>query len=169
MTAMRRFLSLLTLVAVLAVSAPAGAQDIRINPVPPGAKPKWTKVPGTPEVSWAPNLPTDVFRYRGKYYFFWENYFYQGRAPQGPWKVVGKVPEVFYDINPAYFKTAKKTGAAPESPAEPAETVVPRAKIIDLAPEPPAPPATPAPPAPEPALPVSPEPPAPDPPAPKVM
>jgi hypothetical protein len=166
MTAMRRFLSLLTLVAVLAVSAAAGAQDIRINPVPPGAKPKWTKVPGTPEVSWAPNLPTDVFRYRSKYYFFWENFFYQGRAPQGPWKLVGKVPEVFYDIKPAYFKTARKTGAAPESPTAPAETVVPRAKIIDLAPEPDEPPAAPAP---EPEPPASPAPPGPAPPAPKVM
>ncbi len=71
---------------ILAWSGPRGlgAQDIRINPVPPGVKPQWTRVPGTPQVSWAPNLPTDVFRYGGKYYFFWENYFYRGLPLKDP-------------------------------------------------------------------------------------
>jgi hypothetical protein len=109
-----------------------GAQDIRINPVPPGVTPQWTRVPGTPQISWAPNLPTDVFRYRGKYYFFWENYFYRGSAPEGPWKAVVKVPEVFYQVGPAYFKTAKPAGEAPAAPA--ASTPSPKAKTIDIPP-----------------------------------
>jgi hypothetical protein len=132
---MYRFLKLLVVSALVAVPWPAGAQDIRINPVPPGVKPQWTQVPGAPQVSWAPNLPTDVFRYRGKYYFFWAGYFYQGPAPEGPWKAMAKVPEVFYKVAPTYFKTAKKVTAAPAEPApEP-----PKAKIIEVPPAPPAP------------------------------
>ena len=132
---MRHFLKLLVLVALVTAPQAAGGQEIRINPVPPGAKPQWTQVPGTPQVSWAPNLPTDVFRYRGKYYFFWENYFYRGPAPRGPWKLVMKVPEVFYNVDPAYFKTVKKAGGAPAAPTTPGESVTsPKAKIIDIPP-----------------------------------
>ena len=129
---MRRLLLLLAILALVAAPEAFGAQDIRINPVPPGVKPQWTRVPGTPQVSWAPNLPTDVFRYGGKYYFFWENYFYRGSAPEGPWKSVVKVPEVFYQVDPAYFKTVKKSGEAPAAPA--GATPSPKAKIIDLPP-----------------------------------
>ena len=114
---MRRLLLLLAILALVAAPEAFGAQDIRINPVPPGVKPQWTRVPGAPQVSWAPNLPTDVFRYGGKYYFFWENYFYRGSAPEGPWKAVVKVPEVFYQVDPAYFKTVKPAGEAPAAPA----------------------------------------------------
>ncbi len=123
---MRRLLLLLTILALVAAPEAFGAQDIRINPVPPGVKPQWTRVPGTPRVSWASNLPTDVFRYGGKYYFFWENYLYRGSAPEGPWKSVKKVPEVFYQVDPAYFKTVKPAGEAP-APS-------PKAKIIDIPP-----------------------------------
>jgi hypothetical protein len=151
---MRYFLQLLAIVVLVLAPAAVGAQDIRINPVPPDLKPQWTQVPGAPQVSYAPNLPTDVFRYRGKYYFFWENYFYRGSAPQGPWKAVKKVPQVFYSIDPAYFKTAKKAEEAPAAPGGSAPS--PKAKTIDI---PPAAPAAPAPPAPEPATPASPEPP----------
>jgi len=84
------------------------------------------------QVSWAPNLPTDVFRYGGKYYFFWENYFYRGTAPEGPWKVVVKVPEVFNQVGPAYFKTVKPAGEAPAAPAE--ATPSPKAKTIEVPP-----------------------------------
>jgi hypothetical protein len=164
---MRHFLKLLVILAMVAVPLTVGAQDIRIDPVPPGAKPKWTKVPGAPQVSWAPNLPTDVFRYRGKYYFFWNDFFYQGPRPEGPWKSVVKVPEVFYRIDPAYFKTAKKAGETPASPATPGESVTPpKAKTTDI---PPAAPPAPAPPKPGSVPPASPE--APETPAtpPKVM
>jgi len=138
---MRHFLKLLAIVALVAASQAAGAQDIRINPVPSGVKAQWTQVPGVPQVSWAPNLPTDVFRYRGKYYFFWENFFYQGPRPEGPWKLVVKVPEVFYKVDPAYFKTVKKAGEAPAATGE--ATPSPKAKIIDIPPTapPPTPPA----------------------------
>ncbi len=152
---MRHWLKLWVLVILLAAPLPAGAQDIRIDPVPPGVKPQWTQVPGAPQVSWAPNLPTDVFRYRGKYYFFWENFFYQGPRPEGPWKLVVKVPEVFYNVDPTYFKTVKKAAAAPAAPAATGEaTPSPKAKIIDI---PPAEPPAQAPAAPPPATPAGPE------------
>jgi hypothetical protein len=131
--AMRHFLKVLLILALMAAPLAAGAQDIRINPVPPGAKPQWTEVPGAPRVSWAPNLPTDVFRYRGKYYFFWGNFFYQGPRPEGPWKSVVKVPQVFYQVGPTYFKTGKKAGGTPAPPATPGQSVTPpKAEIIDI-------------------------------------
>ena len=129
---MRRWLRLLALTALVAAPEAFGASDININPVPPGVQPQWVKVPGAPQISWAPNLPTDVFRYSGKYYFFWENYFYRGPAPEGPWKAVVKVPAVFYQIDPAYFKTKKPAEETPAAPAEAAPT--PKAKIIEVPP-----------------------------------
>ena len=151
---MRRLFLLLAMLALVASPEVFGAQDIRINPVPPGVKPQWTRVPGAPQVFWAPNLPTDVFRYSGKYYFFWANYLYQGPAPEGPWKSVKKVPEVFYQVDPAYFKTVKQAGEAPAAPAE--STPPPKAKIIDV---PPTAPPEQAPSPAEPPAPVSPAPP----------
>jgi len=134
---MRRILLLLAILALAAAPEAFAAPDIRINPVPPGVKPKWVKVPGTPQVSYATNLPTDVFRYGGKYYFYWENYFYRSSAPEGPWKAVVKVPEVFYQVDPAYFKTVKPAGEAPAAPAESPPT--PKAKFIEIPPaDPPA-------------------------------
>ncbi|MCK9377469.1 MAG: hypothetical protein M0P73_15115 [Syntrophobacterales bacterium] len=142
--------------------AVALAQDIRIIPVPPDVKPQWTPIPGASQVSWAPNIPTDVFRYRGKYYFFWGNYFYRGSQPQGPWKAVKKIPQVFYNIDPAYFKTANQ-GAAPTAPAPAIEPGLPKAKVIEI------PPATPRDEAPGPAPEASPVPQEPAPAPPKVM
>jgi hypothetical protein len=133
---MRSFLKILAIVALVAFPGTAGAQYFHINPVPPNLKPQWTRVPGAPRVSWAPNLPTDVFRYRGTYYFFWENFFYQGPRPEGPWKLAGKVPEVFYNVPPAYFKTVKPAGEAPAATG--VATPSPKAKIIDIAPTAPA-------------------------------
>ncbi|MFA5111791.1 MAG: hypothetical protein WC443_10330 [Desulfobaccales bacterium] len=155
----RLAISFIILALGLALTGTAAlAQDINIIPVPPDVKPQWTPIPGASQVSWAPNIPTDVFRYRGKYYFFWENYFYRGDQPEGPWKVVEKVPQVFYHIDPSYFKTAKQAGA-PAAPAPPEEPPLPKAKIIEI------PPATPLAPAPE----VTPGPEEPSPPPPKVM
>ena len=35
--------------------------------------------------------------------------------------MVVKVPEVFYNVDPAYFKTVKKAGGAPAAPTTPGE------------------------------------------------
>lgn len=97
-------------------AAPAVAQDIHINPVPPHVKPQWTPVPNVSGVYYAPNLPTDVFRHGTKYYFYWAGYLYRGSKPQGPWKSVTQPPDWFSEIDPALFKTVKKEAPAPPAP-----------------------------------------------------
>ena len=120
--------------------APVAAQDIRIEPIPPQIKPQWTQVPDAPGVSWAPNIPTDVFRHGTKYYFFWQGYLYQGNKAKGPWKSVTKVPDWFSAIDPKYFKTLEKQpGAPPEglTPAPPApEAAAPPQEAAPAAPAP---------------------------------
>jgi hypothetical protein len=119
-----RLLLTLALAGALAGS-PAWAQAIRINPVPPNVKPQWTPIPGVPKAFYAPNLPTDIFRYQGKYYFFWAGYLYQGKKPSGPWQTVKEAPAFFSQIDPAYFKTAAKAGAAPPEIGAPPAGAVP--------------------------------------------
>ena len=178
---MRGLLQILIAAALgLALSgAPVAAQDIRINPVPPHVRPQWTQVPNAPGVYYAPNLPTDVFRRGGKYYFYWQGYLYRSAKPKGPWKSVTKVPAWFSEIDPSLFKTAAKEPAGPPggiAPMSPAPTRpglgTPTGPPEGVAPAPPAP--TPAPPeaAPPPPAPEKPgEPPAPSEPgpSPKVM
>ena len=151
------FLKLLIAAALgLALSgAPVAAQDIHINPVPPHVRPQWTPVPNAPGVYYAPNLPTDVFRHGGKYYFYWQGYLYRGSKPKGPWKSVTKVPAWFSEIDPSLFKTAgtgpggppagPPGGIAPMAPAPPPPGLgTPTGPPEGVSPAPPAP--TPAPP-----------------------
>ena len=148
---MARVIGLLITLALAAglAGSPAPAQ-IRIEPIPPHVKPQWTTVPGAPQVYYAPNIPTDVFRYRGKYYFFWEGYLYRGNRPTGPWKDVKDVPAWFYQIDPAYFKTARKEGApAPPPAAAPSEPTAPAPPAFEM-PQVEIPPPTPPPSQPEP-------------------
>jgi hypothetical protein len=135
----RRFFLLAALAAVL-VGAPAWCQRIRIEPVPPGVTPRWTRVPNAPGVSYAPNIPTDVFRYRGGYYFYWEGYLYKAREVRGPYTRVKRVPAFFYQIDPAYFKTYRPQGTAPGS-LPPGPPGGPPGAAPTPAPETPAPPA----------------------------
>jgi len=135
---MLRFVAALLVAALAGGVAPLSlqARDIRINPLPPKATPQWTKVPGAPGVYYAPNIPTDVFKYQGKYYFFWESYLYQSKSVKGPWKTVKKPPAVFFKIDPSMFKTVRPETLPPSLVSPPGPT-----------PAPPAAPATPAPPA----------------------
>jgi len=105
--------------------APVAAQDIRIEPIPPHVKPQWTPVPNAPGVYYAPNLPTDVFRHGGKYYFYWQGYLYRGSKPKGPWKSVTKIPAWFSEIDPSLFKTAGTGPGGP--PAGPPGGIAPTA------------------------------------------
>ncbi len=172
MPRLAKLLVLLLLGAALA--APPAQAQIRIEPIPPHVKPQWTQVPNTPGVYYAPNIPTDVFRYRGQYYFFWEGYLYRGSKARGPWKNVTNVPGWFYQIDPSYFKTAQKVGTpAPGTPAAPAPTPQKEIKGPEETPETPQATTAPAP-TPTPAPTPAPEkkegaPPAPAEPAPKVM
>lgn len=118
MPSFKRLLVVLAL-GVALHGAPAGAQDIRIIPIPPKVKPQWTPVPGAPQVYYAPNIPTDVFKHRGRYYFYWEGSLFSSRKPSGPWKAVSEAPEFFSRIGPEYFKTLRKEEPASKPPAEP--------------------------------------------------
>ena len=144
---MRRFFRLMLLLAVGAglFSGPSWGQELRINPVPPHVKPQWLPVPGAPQIYYAPNLPTDLFRYRGNYYFYWQGYYYKSKTTKGPWKWVQETPALFEQIDQAYFKTVKREGKG--TPAPPPE-VAPQAEAPaqEATPAPSAPAAT-APPA----------------------
>jgi hypothetical protein len=128
-----RVIAFLALVLALSGSL-AWSQTIRIIPIPPHVKPQWTPVPGAPQVYYAPNIPTDVFKHQGRYYFYWEGSLFQGPKPTGPWKAVTEVPAFFSQIGPEYFKTLKK-----EKPAPAPEAVTPResAPTPEAAPAPP--------------------------------
>jgi hypothetical protein len=143
MQQLRRILFMSVVGLSLALSS-SWAQDIRIRPIPPRVQPQWVQVPGVPEVYYATNIPTDVFRYRGKYYFYWENYVYRGKSPKGPWKSLKTVPPWFYQIDPAYLKTAKKNppggqGTAP-GPYLPPQSLPPTQSVPPAIPQPPLPP-----------------------------
>jgi hypothetical protein len=121
---------LLALAATLGGS-PAGAERLRIIPVPPNARPQWVQVQNAPGVYYAPNIPTDLFQYRGKYYLYWNGYLYRAKKIKGPYNQVHQIPAFFYRIDPSYFKTygAQAPGRAPGPPGQavmpPAGTVTP--------------------------------------------
>jgi hypothetical protein len=114
------------------------AQRIRIEPVPPHVTPRWTPVPAAPGVAYAPNLPTDVFRYRGRYYFYWEGYWYRAAKVRGPYDWVKQAPAFTFQIPPGYFKTLRGAGEVP-GVRPPAVREVPPAAPPEMPPAPPAP------------------------------
>ena len=115
------FRLLLTLTFSVALAGtPALAQGgMRIIPVPPGVKPQWQEVPGAPKVSFAPNIPTDVFRYRGRYYLNWDGMWFESRTLEGPWDRPSRVPRALGRIHPTYFKTAPGRGPQAGTPTGP--------------------------------------------------
>jgi hypothetical protein len=112
---------LLLALACLALLAamPALAQTLRIIPVPPGVKPQWQAVPGAPQVFFAPNLPTDVFRHQKKYYLYWDGMWFESRTLQGPWERPRQAPLALTRISPSYFKMAGRKGAYGPGPGPP--------------------------------------------------
>lgn len=100
---------LLTILAILGLSiamaaSPALAGGYAVGPVIPIVQPIWVPVPGIPGVHYAPNIPADMFRYRGNYYYRYGGRWYQGRAVGGPWAVVPAPTRAFYRIQAPYFK-----------------------------------------------------------------
>ena len=89
------------------------ASDLDINPMPPTFKPFWQPVPNSPGVEFAANLPTDIFRYQDKYYFYWEKRLYQSSKPSGPWKSVAQEPSWFTGIDKSHFKMLEKKPKPP--------------------------------------------------------
>jgi hypothetical protein len=95
----------LSLTAVLA--ATPSLADTHCGPVPviPSCKPQWTAITGVPGVQYAPNIASDLFRYRGGYYCQHGGRWFQAGTIQGPWSVVQTPPATFHRIQPVYFKT----------------------------------------------------------------
>ncbi len=152
----RRFLRLLVMLTVAAVAltgGPGAAERLRIIPVPPNVTAQWTPLPDLPQVSYAPNIPTDVFKHRGRYYFFWEGIWYQSKNIKGPWTRQDRPPAILSHIQAAYFKTLPKGGAQPPAAGTPG--MPPGGGMVTPEGTPMAPP-----PIPEPAVPVPPTPPA---------
>jgi hypothetical protein len=102
-------MKLLKILAILGLSlamaaSPALAGGLTVVPIISIGQPNWVPVPGVPGVRYAPNIPADMFRYRGSYYYRYGGRWYQGRAVRGPWAVVSAPPRAFYRIQAPYFK-----------------------------------------------------------------
>jgi hypothetical protein len=104
-----RFLLAMVLLGALAVPAPAQVAVPLPPPPPPavapGLVPGWMAVPAAPGVWYAPNLGGDVFRCKGRYYYYHGGYWYQSKHLQGPWHPVRKVPKPLYRVHRSYFKS----------------------------------------------------------------
>jgi len=90
----------------MVLASGAWAQSPRIIPVPPEVTPRWLPAPGSPQVYYAPNIPTDVFRYRGRYYFLWEGIWYVSQSVKGPWRRT-QPPLALERLDPRAFKMAR--------------------------------------------------------------
>ena len=133
------------LLAAAALAGPARAQELHITPVPPHVQPQWTPLPANARVYYAPNLPTDVFRYRGRYYLFWEGSWYRSRALKGPWKLLTRVPPALAYLDTSAFKQAQKPQAPPQAPQAAPQPLPPGTGGPPPAPQPPPPGAAPPP------------------------
>lgn len=88
-----------SIVVGIAASAAAPAwAHVSINigiPGPPpfviAAPPRLVVVPGTPVVSYAPDLPYNYFAYGGRYYSFHEGAWFMAPGYGGPWTYVEEV------------------------------------------------------------------------------
>jgi hypothetical protein len=96
-------LTLLGLIIAMAGSS-ALADGYATVPVIPPCTPNWSPVPGVPGVHYAPNIQTDIFRYRSSYYCQYRGRWYQGRTIGGPWTALQAPPATFYRIEAPYFK-----------------------------------------------------------------
>ncbi len=95
---------LLTAALVAALVGPAWSQVSLPPPLPPGVTPAWTPVPGAPRVAYAPNIPANLFLFKGKYFYLLQGQWYRGQTPMGPWHALKKLPPALVRMNPAVFK-----------------------------------------------------------------
>ena len=75
---MRRTRKLTAVFLVLTTLCAAGVLAARVPqpppPLPPGISPHWTTAPGNPRVAYAPNIPSDLFWYGNRYYYYYGGY-----------------------------------------------------------------------------------------------
>lgn len=98
------FWAILAVLALVLAGSPVQAEQLRIIPVPPNTVPQWAPLPELPQVSYAPNLPTDVFKLQGRYFLYWAGAWYQSRKIKGPWMRLEEPPEILSQIKKDYFK-----------------------------------------------------------------
>jgi hypothetical protein len=115
MSHVRPYLLWLAVVGVMVCSAAsAGTQDVNITiglgtpslpPVVITTPPQLIAVPGT-SVAYAPEAPTTLFFYQGRYYTLVNQAWYTAPVYQGPWVViqVGKVPPPILAVPVEYYK-----------------------------------------------------------------
>ncbi|MFZ5453408.1 MAG: hypothetical protein ACOZF2_16235 [Thermodesulfobacteriota bacterium] len=147
-----KFLVVLAVLGFALICNSADAERLRIIPVPPNVVPQWTPMPDLPQVSHAPNLPTDVFKHRGRYYLYWAGAWYRSKEIKGPWMRVPRPPAILSKINDEYFKTMNRRGPqGPETatlgPSRDDAFISPEGKPVVPPPDKPRAPAPPAPPA----------------------
>jgi hypothetical protein len=102
----------------------ATAQDVKINiglgapPIVLSAPPPLLVVPGSP-VYYAPDVPTNLFFYKGRYYTVANGAWSMAPAYHGPWVVIqiGQVPSPVLSVPVEYYKIPpgqlKKHGPPP--------------------------------------------------------
>jgi len=128
-----KFLVILAVLAMALSYQPVAAEHLRIIPVPPNTVPEWTPLPDLPQVSYAPNIPTDVFKLRGRYFLLWEGVWYQSKKIKGPFARVDQPPDILSSIQADYFKMRPPggpppTGTAPLGPPRAEGLVTPEGK-----------------------------------------
>ncbi|MDD5643755.1 MAG: hypothetical protein PHX53_19040, partial [Syntrophales bacterium] len=109
-----KFLAILAVLGLALLCNSADAERLRIIPVPPNVVPQWTPMPDLPQVYHAPNVPTDVFKHRGRYYLYWAGAWYRSKTIKGPWMRAPRPPAILAQINQEYFKTMSRRG--PQQP-----------------------------------------------------
>jgi hypothetical protein len=119
-----RVLILAATASILWSGTAATAQDIKVNiglGVPPivlTAPPQLVVVPGT-SVSYAPDVPANLFFYKGRYYTVANSVWSMAPAYHGPWAVIqiGQIPAPVVAVPVEYYKIPpgqlKKQGPPP--------------------------------------------------------
>jgi hypothetical protein len=69
------------------------------------APPRWQHIPSVAGMEYAPGIHQDLFRYGGNYYQFHNGRWYQGPNYNGPWGMVHRPPQAFYQVEHHYWKT----------------------------------------------------------------
>ena len=128
MLRLRTGLAILAAAGSMLVSAASAAADVKVNiglgipsvapPVVIAAPPQLAVVPGT-SVYYAPEMPTNYFFYKGRYYTVVDGVWSTAPVYNGPWAVIriGQVPPPVLSVPVEYYKIPpghlKKQGPPP--------------------------------------------------------
>jgi hypothetical protein len=85
------------------VNAPTRGQVMAPAPVV-SAPPRWQHIPSVAGMEYVPGIHQDLFRYGGNYYQFHNGQWYQGPNYNGPWGMIHRPPQAFYQVEHHYWK-----------------------------------------------------------------